>query len=474
MLRDSRDSIIRLSPGASRAIREKNSHLRLTLQYSIMTAREQLQKYSRTNAGLKLRWLLFLRGMNIALLCFFRASISAITVPITFLTQGKSKGSRRFYREIVTLIEQLGPTFVKFGQVLSSRRDVLPQEFCAALSALHDRVPAMKEEEVRSALAEAYGDSAARGIDFEDMSLLASGSIASVFRAVLEDGREVALKLRRQGIERKMAADLCLLEWMVRCAERLPRLSGMPLGDLIAYLSTAILGQLDFAAEAANLQRIHNSLSIFPSIRVPAPLPELCASNCLAMEYIAGLRGDYLDTLPFEQRAAIADTALMAVGQLMFKDGFAHCDLHPGNLYVLPGGKLVILDAGYSVPLPPEVRLLMAEFFFCMATRKGRRCAEIILESAAHIRPGAKIEEFISAVDALIQKQSHLSFLSMASFGNEIFELQQRFGLYAKSDFAFPLMSLAVLEGTLRRLNPSVDFQQLGHLRAPSSQLVFV
>jgi ubiquinone biosynthesis protein len=117
--------------------------------------------------------------------------------------------------------------------------------------------------------------------------------------------------------------------------------------------------------------------------------------------------------------------------------------------------------------LPEDVRILMAEFFCCMATRRGRRCAEIILESAAYIRPNAPLEEFISAVDGLVQKQSHDSIFSMSLFGNEIFALQQSFGLYAKSAFAFPLMSLVVLEGTLQQLNRDVDFRQLGTLSNP-------
>lgn len=427
-----------------------------------------------TNTRVISRAKLAARALQIAGLALAYGTLAAVSALIATLVKGRVSGSCRFFRAVVNLIERLGPTFVKFGQIMSCRRDVLPERFCEALSVLHASVHPISQADVRRALEQAYGGGPGALFRYEDLALLASGSIAGVFRAVSRSGQVVALKIRRPAIEQVMRRDLAIMERMARMAERLPNCKGMPLGNLVGYVSIAILGQLDFDREADNLARIHKSLSAIANVRVPAPIPELSAPGCLAMEFIPGLDARTLETLSLNEREALADTALTAVRQLMFIDGFTHCDLHPGNLYATPSGELVILDAGFSANLPENVRTLMGEFFFSMLARRGARCAEIIIESAAHIRPGTDLSGFVTAVSELVEKQSHESVFSMMAFGNHIFELQQKFGLYAESDFAFPMMSLAVLEGTVRRLNPRVNLQQLGRPTPLMAQTVAV
>jgi ubiquinone biosynthesis protein len=397
------------------------------------------------------------RGLGILGILFFGAVPLTISVAAVALFQGRERGRLRLYSGAVRLIQRLGPTFVKFGQIMSCRRDVLPQGFCDALAVLHDAVDPMTDADTRCALSAAYPDAA---IDF-DLQLLASGSIASVFRASFQD-RYVALKLKRIDIEQRMIADLALMEGLVRVAERLPKCRGMPVGDLMHYVSVAILGQLDFEQEAANLTKVRDSLSAVPGVRVPAPIMEASGPGCLAMEFIPGLDASILETLPAATRHQLGETALTVAYQLMFVSGITHCDLHPGNLYATVAGELVVLDAGFCVQLPDRVRQLIGEFFYCLCARKGRRCAEIMIESAAKVGPDVDLEGFRDAVDELVRAQGVATVFSMMAFGNQIFDLQQKFGLYAQSEFAFPMMSLAVLEGTVRKLSPDVDFQQLG------------
>lgn len=435
---------------------------------------EQAKAARKSTPGAVGRWPLLMRSSQIAAISTKHLVMILSSGAAGWVFGERHASSRRLFRAVVDWIEDLGPTFVKFAQILSSRRDVLPTAFCNALAVLHDNVPALNAEETKAALTAAYGAGEDAKFRHEDLELLASGSIASVFRAISKSGEEVALKLQRPGIREAMVRDLGLMERAVRMAEHLPKFKGMPLGDLVRYVSTAILGQLDFQQEARNLQCLHCSVAAVRGVCVPAPISHLCGPNALAMQFIPGLHARTIETLTPNEREYLADTALMAVGHLMFVNGFAHCDLHPGNLYALTAGELVILDAGFSVIMPENVRLLMGEFFYCMMTRNGTRCAEIIIDSAERVRPDTDLGGFVSSVSSLVQEQSHESVFSMAVFGNKIFDLQQKFGLYAKSDFAFPMMSLAVLEGTLRQLHPNVDFQQLGTASDPVARSAHV
>lgn len=291
---------------------------------------------------------------------------------------------------------------------------------------------------------------------------LASGSIASVHRGCLADGRVVAVKLKRPGIDQLMYADLRLMEAMVRLVQRMPKMRGMPLADLVAYMSRAILGQLDFATEAENVKRLKEYLSVVPEIVVPTVHTSLSTPNCLILDYIPGLDAGVPETLPAATRARLAGRALMAAQQMMFVHGFVHCDLHPGNIYLTSDEHVVVLDASYCVQMPDRVRDLIGGFFAGLATGDGTRCGEIVLESAVDPSKVDK-EAFLSDMRAIVSELAGPDHrLDMAKFGNAVFELQQKHGIYAASDFAFPLMSLNVLDGTVRRFTDDVDLQAVG------------
>lgn len=415
-------------------------------------------------------WLTY-RCFAIAAIVLLYVLPGTAVVLLTFMFRGRRAAEQAFYRGVAKLLQRLGPTFVKFGQIMSSRRDALPADLCKALSVLHDRVQPMKQSEVRRALASAYGAGENAMFRPEQLMLVASGSIAGVFYAAWRSGVGVALKLQRPGIARRMKADLRLLEGLVRLAERLPKCQGMPIGDLTAFVSKAILGQLDFVKEAANLERLRKSLSIIPDVVVPSVMAPASVPGCMVMEFVPGLDACNVEEHSRASRQRLALTALAAVRQMIFVDGFVHCDLHPGNLYVTREGEVVILDAGFSVQLPNRVRQLIAEFFMELSRGNGRRCAEIIIESAVRARPRNELQNFIEAVACLVRYYSgpEAPPFAMMEFGNALFDLQREYGLYAESDFVFPLMALAVTESTVRNLSEDVDFKELGRLTGSHS-----
>ncbi|HKT00327.1 MAG TPA: AarF/UbiB family protein [Rugosimonospora sp.] len=374
------------------------------------------------------------------------------------LTGGRTRARRLRYRGLVATLQALGPTFVKFGQTSSTRRDAMSEEMAAAMGRLHDRVRPMSRRQRDRALRQA-DITALVEVGAEPV---ASGSIACVYKGVLTDGRVVAVKLKRPGIERRMRTDLALAHAMMRGMQRMPNMRGMPMADLVDYVGRAILGQLDFAREAENIAHLRTCLREVGQIRVPAVYPELSAPNCLLFEYLPQLDVGTPATLPPDVRKALADRVLQAANTMMFTDGFVHCDLHPGNVYLTPDQRVVILDAGYCVHLPERVKDLIGEFFECLAFREGWRCGEIILDSA--VDPSrADREAFIAGMVDIVDRHAGPDReFDMKAFGDEVFKLQQRHGIYAASDFAFPLMSLNVLDGTVRGFSEQVDFQQVG------------
>ncbi len=374
--------------------------------------------------------------------------------------EGRQGAAISFYRRVVRHLQRLGPAYVKFGQIMGTRRDLLPAALCDELGKLHDRVQPMTERQFRRALAAVYGDDLDRLFRTVDPAPVASGSIACVYRGILHDGRTVALKLQRPGIRRNMTLDLSVMHSMSALAERLPPVRGVPARQLTGFICAAILGQLDFGLEQENLGRLRRNFDGLEYIWIPETLPDLCRSSCLVMEFIPGLVARPVSAIDPERRPVLAARTLGAVYQMLFMDGFVHCDLHPGNVYYR-GSKVVVLDAGFSVRLPDTVRRLFTEFFLGLALGRGRRCGEVVMESAMHLAPGADVEGFIAEIADLVQRNTGVSArdFQLMRFGTDLFRLQRDFGLYAASEFVFPLLSLLVIEGTIRELHPEIDFQ---------------
>jgi ubiquinone biosynthesis protein len=413
--------------------------------------------------------LVAVRGIVVATEAAASLLLSLVSELVISVVRGREAGRAHRYGRIRRLLERLGPTYVKFGQIMSTRRDVLPAGLCDELAGLHDNVAPMSRRQARRAFAAAYGPDYDALFAHVDPGPVASGSIAGVYRASLRDGRQVALKLRRPGISSLMVKDLALLEGAARVAERSPKCQGMPIGDLAAFLCVAVLGQLDFEREAASLTRLRHCLAPLAGVRVPAVIPEASRRGCLAMELVEDLDVANVASHSPDVRSRLARITLEAAGRLLFVDGFVHCDLHPGNVYVTPDGQVVILDAGFSAEIPDEVRQLIGEFFMRLALGDGRRCAQIMLDSAARRDPALDVDGFTDAVATLVDRQAGpgAASFTMMSFGNELFDLQRDFGVYAKSDFAFPLMSLGVVESTVRMISPQVDFREVGGIGRP-------
>ncbi|MER6288513.1 ABC1 kinase family protein [Streptomyces sviceus] len=359
-----------------------------------------------------------------------------------------------------SLLTSLGPSYIKIGQLLSTRRDLLPEQVCTELGRLADATPPPRRNRTEGVLRRAYQGRAWPFAEF-DLTPVATGSIATIHRAVTTDGRQVAVKVRRPGIGRVMRRDFRLTGMAMSALQQLPKLRSMPFKIMHAQVGGAILHQLNLTAEREALGDLRTNLSEFAWVHIPAPLPELCADDVLVMEYIEGLARRSPQSLSPDARKTAARRVMSTVYEMLFVDGLVHCDLHPGNLYVNSDGSLVILDAGFVIKLSDPVRASFADFFINMAIGNGPLCAEIIIESAASIAEGCDLDGFRASLTELVTESTgaRSSEFNLAKFAGRLFDLQRRFGLYPVPEFAFPLLSLLVVEGIVQGLDPELDFQ---------------
>ncbi|MFJ9431935.1 ABC1 kinase family protein [Streptomyces sp. NPDC101490] len=378
--------------------------------------------------------------------------------------RGRSATAEEWPEELSRIIERLGPAFIKFAQIASTREDVLPPRACAALGRLHDSVEPMRPRDVHRALVEHFGPDWAESLPDLRTEPLGSGSIACVYPARLRDGRQVAVKLRRPRLTDTVRRDVAILRAVFALAGRLPGLRGAPLAEMAQAVGASVLRQLDLDTEARNLALLREDLSTLEFITVPAPVPALCGESCVVMDFVPEVRAHVEVTrLSPERRRALADQTLRAVFEMLFCTGLVHCDLHPGNLRLTPTGSVVVLDAGFVYRVPDVVRENLALFFLNLGFRNGPRCAEAVLASAEQVDRHSDTAAFTEDMTRLVDRFGGTTArdFDLIAFSTELFASQRRHRIYASSEFVFPLLALLMVEQTVRRLDPDVDFQAI-------------
>lgn len=365
-------------------------------------------------------------------------------------------------RTLAELLESLGPTYVKLGQILSTRRDLLGEPTIRHLERLQDQLTPIDEAHVATIFREEFDTEIDDAFASFDSTPIASASIASVYRATLHDGRIVAVKIKRPGIGRIMHADVRLLRIAARFCGSLPPLRGLPMLQAVDDLGSCILRQLDFRLEATANRRLRVALAWESQIRIPKLVDEYCGASVLTMDYIEEISQR-------EQHGPNAPAALLAslraLYRMIFVEGLVHCDMHQGNLHFLPNGEAALIDFGFVAELPDVDRLKFAEFFYAMATNDGSRCAEITLETAAFVPADLKSDEIDAAFTELVGRSAgaRASDFLVADFVLGVFDIQRRHGIVGSTAFTMAILSLLVFEGIARDVFPDLDFQGEAH-----------
>ncbi|WP_062355509.1 ABC1 kinase family protein [Herbidospora yilanensis] len=359
--------------------------------------------------------------------------------------------------EVARLLERLGGAFLKAGQLLATRVDVVGETLAAELGRLHDHVAPMSAKDALLTARRSFARPPDEMLAALARPPIASGSIACVYRMTWQ-GRDLAVKVRRPGVARVFAADTAVVGGLARFAARIPRLARLPLTDIVGQLGEALRGQLDFDRETRHLHRLRADLADVAGVIVPEAVDELTAGGVITMTFVEGLTKEPGDRAAVERGVT---TLVRAVYHMLFVRGFIHVDLHQGNAYIRAGGEVVVLDAGFMFPLSEMARTSFTRFFGGMIKGDGESCARILLASARGVADGADVAGFQREVADLVNRSSGAvaQDFELGPFAVRLFDLQRSHAVFAEPEFVFPLLCLLALEGTVRRLHPLMDFQ---------------
>jgi ubiquinone biosynthesis protein len=371
---------------------------------------------------------------------------------------GEEAALRVRARRLRAAMEELGPTFAKMGQILSTRPDLLPQAFVEELSTLQDRVTPLTEEEVVRVMEEELGvpwEDVFESIDPEPM---AAGTIAQVHRATLTDGERAVVKVQRPTARKDIMQDLGLLGLFAeKTARREAFRQVIDLPTIVEHLSQSLRRELDFRQELSNLERMHEVLSRFSRLDVPRVHPEFSTDRLLVMEEVQGI--PIRQAPEGEARVEAARQMLESYYQQILVDGFFHADPHPGNM-MWWNDTIYLLDLGMVGEIDPETRQLMVLLLMAFWREDVPFLSDVVLMLAGDAdRSDIDIEGFQAEVGELLARHRGLALkeMQLGPLLQEITELSIRHGVRLPASLALTGKALAQMQLAVAELDPTLD-----------------
>jgi len=379
------------------------------------------------------------------------------------------RGTRASRGERIRLsLEELGPIFVKLGQILSTRRDLLPPDIADELAFLQDRVPPFPAADARRIIQKAYGCPLEAVFSRFDDTPIASASIAQVHGACMLDGREVVVKVVRPDIERVIRRDLDLMHTFAALVQRYWDLGRRlrPV-EVVNEFETTLLDELDLMREAANASQLRRNFRDSDALYVPDVLFDQTRRNVMVMERISGIPISNLSALALQgvDLKVLAETGVEIFFTQVFRDSFFHADMHPGNIFVdatnPAAPSYIAVDFGIVGTLSPVDHRYLAENFLAFFDRDYRRVAELHVESGwvpAHTR----VEEFEAAIRTVCEPifERPLRDISFGQVLLRLFETGHRFDMEIQPQLILLQKTLLNIEGLGRQLYPELDLWQ--------------
>jgi ubiquinone biosynthesis protein len=381
-----------------------------------------------------------------------------LCLPFSRQLYRKGEASIALAKSLASLLERLGPTFVKLAQVLSSRPDVFSPAVTEPLSRLCEHVKPIPRGRIAALLAAGLRVPPNRIFRDFDWSPVACGSIAQVHRAHLTDGQVVAVKIRRPHAVPLIRADLLLLRWLATCFQYFFR--GIPLLLITNEFGGILENQLDFRMEASNMRRFCSMLEHLPEVVVPRVYAEWSSESVLIMEYMCNFERISNLRLSDEKRHQAARSCVNVLYTMAFEGGLVHADMHPGNVFFRSNGEVVLVDFGMVTELEgPDLRSF-ANFFFGMVTNQGQLCAEVIYDSALSLAPTFDLACFEADMREMIARYAsrRAGEFEVSRFACELFQIQRRHGLCGSPKFVSVILAFVVLEGIVKQLYPPLNF----------------
>ncbi len=362
-------------------------------------------------------------------------------------------------------LEDLGPIFIKLGQMLSTRKDLLPDELAVELAKLQDNVPPFPNEEARRIIEKGLGKSVHEVFAQFSAEPLASASIAQVHAAELKDGRQVVVKVVRPGIEKVIERDVGLMYVIAGFANRYwPEARRLRPLEIVAEYEKTIFDELDLMREAANASQLKRNFEDSPLLYIPGIEWDLTSERVMVMERIGGIPIGNTEALHQHgvNMQALAESGVEIFFTQVFRDNFFHADMHPGNIFVNVRDpehpQYIAVDFGIVGSLTPEDQRYLAENFYAFFRRDYRRVAELHVESG-WVPSTTRVNDFEAAIRTVCEPifERPLKEISFGHFLLRLFQTARRFNMEVQPQLVLLQKTLLNIEGLGRELYPDLD-----------------
>ena len=362
-------------------------------------------------------------------------------------------------------LEALGPVFVKFGQLLSVRPDLIPEDVAEELAKLQDKVPPFPWEQVAATLDRAYGRPHTQVFASIEQVPIASASVAQVHFATLPDGREVAVKILRPRIAEVIAHDVGLLYALASLIERSAEGRRLRPREVVVEFEKTVADELDLLREAANASQLRRNFADRRLLIVPEVHWDWCNREVMVMERIDGIPVNAIERLRAEgidiQRLGRDGVEIFFTQ--VFRDGFFHADMHPGNIFVAKDGRYCGVDFGIMGTLSDADKSYLAQNFMAFFHRDYHRVAVAHLD-AGWVPPDTRVDEFEGAIRSVCEPifDKPLKEIYFGKLLMRLFEVSRRFRMQIQPQLVLLQKTLLQVEGLGRQLDPDLDLRRAG------------
>lgn len=362
-------------------------------------------------------------------------------------------------------LEQLGPIFIKFGQALSTRPDILPEDIANELSKLQDKVPPFPSAQAVAILEKAYGKPVLEIFETFDSTPLASASMAQVHAATLKTGEEVVVKVLRPNMRPTIESDLSIMFSIASLAERYwPEGKRFKPREIVREFEHTLLNEFDLLREAANAAQLKRNFAESPLLYIPQVYWDYCHENIMVMERIHGIPVSDIQSLNAHgvNIKKLADRGVEIFFTQVFRDCFFHADMHPGNIFVSyknpENPQYICIDFGIIGTLNDKDKRYLAENLYAFFQRDYRRVAELHVESGWVAR-STRVDEFESAIRTVCEPifERPLKEISFAQVVLRLFQVARRFQMQVQPQLVLLQKTLLAIEGLGRQLYPDLD-----------------
>lgn len=373
------------------------------------------------------------------------------------------------------LLESLGTTFIKFGQILSTRNDILPEDYCAELKKLQDKVPPFPDEEAKAIIKEELGKTTDELFQSFSDKPVACASIAQVYKATLPNGEVVAIKIRRPNIEKRIQADLAIMEDLSRLLEKyVQEARAIRPTTLVREFGRQLQQEMNLLVEANNLERFNILNQNESRLKLVKLYRDLSTSHILTMEFVTGTKisnTEKLRSLNLDLKTIAKNGASVIISQI-FDQGFYHGDPHPGNILVQDDGRICFLDFGAMGKLTKEQRMLLAEGLVAVVRRRDDELLRVVLKLSSNGDDIKDTKELGRDISDFVDTYAYLPLnrIKVDEILNDLMRLLTKHGIILPPEISTLVKVLAMLDGTYLAIDP--DFQVMEVMKPYAQKLV--